>query len=77
MWYKPSLRPSLFLRSLCAILGTGLSAICNTRRIQRTTDHVIPCTGKVLNSAATNKNNTMLLKVMTFAGDIACYLNTV
>ena len=42
-----------------------------------TADDMISCTGKILYSSAADHNNTMFLKVMAFARNIACYLNTV
>jgi hypothetical protein len=38
---------------------------------------MITSTGKILNSATTDKYYTMLLKVMSLAGDVAGNLDTV
>jgi hypothetical protein len=38
---------------------------------------VVTGTGKVLYSTASDHNNAVLLKVVTFTGDIACYFDTI
>ena len=67
----------LLLRSLGTVLGTGLAAVCYAGSIKSTADDVVSCTRKVLNTAATDHNNTMLLKVVAFTGDIGSNFNTV
>ena len=67
----------LIFRSLGAVFGTGLASVCNTCRIQRTSNDVVSGTGQILNSSATDQNNAMLLKVVTLSWDVACYFDTV
>jgi hypothetical protein len=38
---------------------------------------VVTNTGKVLNTAATDKNNAMLLQVVTYTGNVSGHFNTV
>ena len=59
------------LRTLGTVLGTGLHSSVNTLSIECTADDMVTNTGKILNSAATDKNNTVLLKVMTYAGNVS------
>ncbi len=61
----------LFLWTLCSVLGAALLTVSNTLSIERTTNDVITYTGKVTNTSATDKNNRVLLKVVTDTGDVA------
>jgi hypothetical protein len=65
------------LRPLCAVLGTGLLAVSNTCCIEGSADYVITSTGKVLDTAASDHDYAMLLKVVAFTGDIAGDLDSV
>ena len=65
------------LWSLSAILRASLFSVGYTCCIKSTSDDVIPCTRQILNSSATDENNAVLLKVVTFSGNVACYLDTV
>ena len=38
---------------------------------------MVSCTRKVLYSSSTDKNNAVLLKVVTFTWNIACYFHSV
>ena len=58
------------LRALCAVKRTGLLSLRNAGGIQRTADNVVTNAGQVLNSSASDKYGRVLLKIMTFAGDI-------
>ena len=53
------------LRSLSAVLGTSLHTLCNTLRVQRAADDVVTYTRQVLNTAATDQHNAVLLQVVT------------
>jgi len=63
--------------ALDAVFGTGLLAVSNSRGIESTTYNVITNTGQISNASAANQNNAVLLKVMTFAGDITRTFHTV
>jgi len=63
----------LLLWALCSVLGTALSAVCYASGIKRTADDVITNTRKVLYTTSTNQDNTMLLQVVSFSGDVAVY----
>ena len=65
------------LRSLGTVLGTGLSAVCHACGIKGSTDDVISGTGKILNTSATDKNYRVLLKVVSFTGNVAGYFDSV
>ena len=67
----------LLLRLLCTVLGTSLLTVSNSCSIQSTTNDVVTGTGQVLYSSASNENHAMLLKVVTFTGNVAGYFNTV
>ena len=66
-----------FLRSLGTVFGTCLSSFCNTCCIKSSSDDVISYTRDILDSAASDKNNTMLLQIVADARDIRCDLDTV
>ena len=65
------------LRTLSTVLGTGLHSAVDALCIERSTDDVVTHTGKVLNTAAADENNRVLLKVMTDARDISRNLDAV
>ena len=65
------------LGTLCTVLGTGLHTVLHTLSIQSTTDDVVTNTGKVLNTAAANQDDRVLLQVMAFTGDISGNFHTV
>lgn len=67
----------LSLGSLGAVFGTGLHTVLYALGIQRATDDVVTYTGKVLNTAAANQNNRVLLQVVANAGNIGGNLVTV
>ena len=58
-------------RSLCAVLGTGLLSVGYAGGIKSTSDDVVSGTGKILNTAAADQDNGVLLKVVALARDIA------
>ena len=67
----------LSLRTLCSVLGAALLTVCNTLSIERTANNVVTYTGQVTNTSATDKNNRVLLKVVTDTGDVGRSLHTV
>jgi hypothetical protein len=60
----------LLLRLLSSVLGTALSAVRNTGSIKSTADDVVTYTWKVLNTTATNKNDAVLLQVVSLSRDV-------
>ena len=62
---------------LCAVLGTSLLAVCNACCIQCAADDVISGTGQILNSSASDQNNTVLLQIVPFAGDVGCNFDSI
>ncbi len=67
----------LLLRTLCSVLGAALLTVCNTLCIKCTADNVVTNTGQVTNTSAADKNNRVLLKVVTDTGDIGSSFHTV
>ena len=70
---------SLFrvFRSLSAVFRTRLASLCNTCRIECTTDDVVSCTRQVLNSSSTDHDNAMLLQIVSLTWDVACHFDSV
>ena len=64
-------------RSLCTVFGTGLSSLGNTCCIKCTSDDMVSGTRKVLYPAAADQYNAVLLKVVSFTRDVACYFDSV
>ena len=58
------------LGALCAVLAAGLLALCNACRIERAADDVIADAGQILDSSAADENGAVLLKIVTFAGNV-------
>ena len=58
------------LWSFGAILASSLGPSFHTRGIQGAADQVIPDTGKVLHPSAADQYNGVLLKVVTFPGNV-------
>ena len=65
------------LGTLCTVLGTGLHTTLNTLSIQSTTDDVVTNTGKVLNTAAADQNNGVLLQVVADTGNVSGNFHTI
>ena len=59
------------LGSLGAVLGAGLHPAVDPLGIQAAADDVVTHTGEILYTAAANHNNRVLLKVVTYAGNIS------
>ena len=60
----------LLLGTLRAILGTTLAATVHTLGIKSAADDVITNAGKILDTAAADHNNAMLLQVVADAGNV-------
>ena len=71
------MRGLLALGTLGAILGASLHTTRNTLSVEGAANDVVTNTGKVLDTAAADHNNAMLLKVVTFSWDVACYFDSV
>ena len=67
----------LFLGALCSVLGAALLTVSNTLSIECTTNNVITYTGQVTNTSTTDKNNRVLLKVVTDTGDVGSSFHSV
>ena len=65
------------LGSLCTIFGAALFAAINTLCIKCSADDVITDTRQVLNTAAANHNDGVLLQVVAYAGDVSSYFITI
>ena len=65
------------LGTLGAVLGTALHTAGNALGVQSTADDVITHTRQVLDTAASDHNDRVLLQVMTDAGDIAPNLHAI
>ena len=60
----------LSLGLLCAVARTSLLALCNACGIEGAAHDVVTNAGQVFNPAAADKNGRVLLKVVTFAGNV-------
>ncbi len=65
------------LGTLCAVLGAGLVAACNTLGVQSAADDVVTHTGQVLDTAAADQNDRVLLQVVADAGNVRGDLDTI
>src|SRR5580658_2098644 len=65
------------LRPLGAVFGAPLAAVLDALGIERATDDMVAHTRQILDAAAANQHDRMLLKVMPLAGDVARHLETV
>ena len=60
----------LGLGALSTVLGTALLAVLDTLSIQSTTDNVVTDTGEVLNTAAADHNDGVLLQGVANTGNV-------
>ena len=67
----------LIFWSLSAVFRTSLSSLSNTCCIKCSSYDMVSCTWKVFYSSSTDQNNAMLLKVVSFSWDVACYFDSV
>ena len=63
----------LALGTLGAILGASLHTAIDTLGIQRTTDDVVTDAGQVLDTAAADHHDGVLLQGVTHAGDVGIW----
>src|SRR5919206_4770224 len=59
------------LRTLGAVLGTGLLAVLDALGVEDSAKHVIAHARKVAHTAAADQHDAVLLQVVPFAGDVA------
>jgi len=62
------------LRLLSAVLRSALLAICDTCCIKGTSYDVVTNTREVLNTSASDENNSVLLKVVSDSRNVGCNL---
>ena len=68
---KAALRKAAALfRALCAVLGTGLLSLGDACGIERAADDVVTNAGEIAHAAAADQNGTVLVQVMTLAGNV-------
>src|SRR5699024_2506026 len=78
LWRKDvSLLLGTGLGALSTVFAAGLVAVGNALRVKRTTDDVVTNTGKVLDTAAADQNDAMLLQVMADTGNVRGDLDTI
>jgi hypothetical protein len=65
------------LAALGTILGSALLAVGDANRVKRSAYDVIADTGQILDAAAANEHDRVLLKVVADAGDVGGHLNPV
>src|SRR5579864_2139983 len=64
------LLPYLFLRALHTVLGAAGLAVLDAGAVERPADDVVAHAGQVAHAAAADEHDRVLLKVMTFPGDV-------
>src|SRR4029079_9219855 len=62
---------------LRAVFRTRLLAVCNPRGTQRPTNNVVANTREVLDTAATDQDDGVLLQIVADTGDVGCYFNPI
>src|SRR5262249_57217475 len=68
---------SLLLRPLGAVFRPALAAILDALRVERAADDVIAHARQILDAAAADEDDRMLLQVVTLARDVAGHLEPV
>src|SRR6476661_10271459 len=68
---------SRLLRTLGAVLRTALLTVLDALGIEDAAEDVVAHAGQVLDAAAADHDHRMLLKVMTFTGDVADHFEAV
>jgi len=67
----------LSLWPLRAILRARLLPVRNSGRVERTANYVIPNSGQILHTTATDQNDGVFLQIVADTGDVSCYLNPI
>ena len=68
---------SLAPLAFCPIFGTGLHPVGHAGSVQGSADDMVSGTGKVLHTAATDKDYAVFLKIVAYARNIAGYFYSV
>src|SRR3989339_1366886 len=66
---EKKLQPSL-LRFFRSVFGTTLTTFLHTLCVVRTPNNVIPHTGQILDTTASDQHNRMFLQIMTFTRNV-------
>src|SRR6266516_5703147 len=80
---QPGLAPDyraniqLSFRPLRAIFRARLLAVCNSRRVQRSTNDMVANARKVLHTAATDQDDGVFLQIVADTGDVGCHFNPI
>src|SRR5439155_11144333 len=67
----------LSFRPLRAIFRARLLAVCNSRRVQRSTNDMVANARKVLYTAATDQDDRVFLQIVADTGDVGCNFNPI
>jgi hypothetical protein len=67
--------PENLFRSFGSVLGPPLSAVLNSKGVERPSDNVVAHTGKVFDPAAAHQHHRVLLEVVPDAGDVSRHLD--
>ena len=70
-------KPGLLLRPLRTVLGAGLLPVGYSCSIKSASDNMVSGTGQILDTAAPDQNNAMLLKVVALTRNIARNFDTI
>src|SRR6185503_4157915 len=65
------------LRSFRAVLRTSLLSISHADRVQRSANHVISHAGQILDAAATDQNDRVLLQIVANARNVGRNFNSI
>ena len=68
---------TLFFWSLRTIFGTCLSSVGNAGSIEGSSDDMISYTRKILDSSASDQNDTVFLEIMSDSRDVCRYFDTI
>src|SRR6266446_2163604 len=66
-----------YLALLGAVLGAGLLAVGDAGGVERGPDHLVAVTRQVLDAAAADEDDRVLLQVVPLAGDVGADLDPV
>src|SRR3954449_10570163 len=68
-------RGMALLLLLDAVLGAGLLAVAHAGGVERPADHLVAHAREVLDAAAADEHDGVLLEVVALAGDVGGYLD--
>lgn len=64
-------------RHFCAVFRSALHSVVDTSRIERTSDNMVSHTREILDSSASDQNDTVLLQVMSDSRDVRGHFHTI